>query len=201
MYDDLSYLDYEEDNDFQNWYNIECVQVIKDLSRQIRTLLNYRASVIYHRLRSNEINNDSKGIVKFQAKKYKFESLALSYIKLLNKLKDNGITAKRFQYLLYFRNNVNSSLLKDLVNLTNQLFILIHYFSEENMLLRPAFFKVIMKIAQEACKTRMYLNRQQFEFYEELCGDYKSIENEIEMLNPNPIQQKNNRKKGEMVKL
>ena len=68
------------------------------------------------------------------------------------------------------------------------------------MYLRPSFFKVVMKIAQEVCKTRMFLDKPQFEFYEELYENYKSVESEIVVLNPKPNQQLNNRKMEEMIK-
>lgn len=201
MYEELSYLDYDDDNDFfPNWYNIECVKTISDLSRQIRTLLNYRAAIIYHRLCSNDVSYDNNAIVKLQGKKEEFESLALKFLKLLNKLKDYGDVEDGYLFLLKFRNKSNSSFLKDLMNLTNQIFTFIHYFSEDNKFLRIPFLKVVMKIAQEACKTQMYLKEQQFEFYKELSENYKSLENEITLTNPDSLQQKpNKRKMGEMI--
>jgi len=200
MYEELSYLDYDDDDQFLNWYNIECVKTISDLSRQVRTLLNYRAVIIYQRLCSNDVSHDHNAIVKFQGKKEKFESLALKFIKLLNKLKDYGDGEDGYQYLLKFRNGSNSSFLKDLLNLTNQLFTFIHYFSEDNELLRIPFLKVVVRIAQEACKTHMYLKKQQFEFFKELNENYKSLENEITISNPASIEQKPNKQKmGEMI--
>ncbi len=200
MYEELSYLDYDDDDHFLNWYNIECVKTISDLSRQVRTLLNYRAVIIYQRLCSNAVSHDHTAIVKFKGKKEKFESLALKFIKLLNKLKDYGDVKDGYQYLLKFRNKSNSSFLKDLMNLTNQLFTFIHYFSEDNKFLRIPFLKVVVRIAQEACKTQMYLKEQQFEFFKELSENYKSLENEITISNPDSIQQKPNKQKmGEMI--
>jgi len=200
MYEELSYLDYDDDDIFPNWYNIECVKTISDLSRQIRTLLNYRAAIIYHRLCSNDVSYDNNAIVKLQGKKEEFESLALKFLKLLNKLKDYGDVEDGYLHLLKFRNKSNSSFLKDLMNLTNQLFTFIHYFSEDNQFLRMSFLKVVMKIAQEACKTQMYLKKQQFEFFKELSENYKSLENEITISNPDSVQQKpNKRKMGEMI--
>jgi len=202
MYGNLTYLDYEEDNYYPNWYNIECITTISELSRQVRTILNYRAAIIYHILRSNNESYNHTAFIKFQEKKEKFESLALKYIKLLNKVKDYGNVENRFQNLLKFRNKSNSSLLNDLVNLTNQLFAFIHYFSEDNTHLRPSFFKVILKIAQEICKTRMHLNRLQMAFYKELCESYISLENEITISNLYTNQPKINEKEiGEMIRL
>jgi len=199
MYEELSYLDYDDDL-FPNWYNIECVKTISNLSRQIRTLLNYRAAIIYHRLCSNDVSYDNNAIVKLQGKKEKFESLALKFIKLLNKLKDYGDVEDGYLYLLKFRNESNSSFLKDLMNLTNQIFTFIHYFSEDNKFLRIPFLKVVMKVAQEASKTQMYLKEQQYEFFKELSENYKSLENEIAISNPDSVQLKpNKRKMGEMI--
>ncbi len=199
MYEELSYLDYDDDR-FPNWYNIECVKTISDLSRQIRTILNYRAAIIYHRLCSNDVSYDNNAIVKLQGKKEEFEWLALKFLKLLNKLKDYGDVEDGYLHLLKFRNKSNSYFLKDLMNLTNQIFTYIHYFSEDNKFLRIPFLKVVMKIAQEACKTQMYLKKQQFEFFKELSENYKSLENEITISNPDSLQQKTNKRKmGEMI--
>jgi hypothetical protein len=101
MYEELSYLDHDDDDLFPNWNNVEYVKTISDLSRQIRTLLNYRAAIIYQRLCSNDVSYDRRAIVKIQGKKEKFESLALKFIKLLNKLKDYGDGKDGFLKFVY----------------------------------------------------------------------------------------------------
>ena len=87
MYDKISYLDNENDDNFLNWYNIKSVQTISELSRQVRTLLNYRAAFIYQSFRSKSLNYTNSTNKKFQESKIKFESLALEFLKLLTNLK------------------------------------------------------------------------------------------------------------------
>lgn len=55
------YLDYDEDNIFLEWYLIEGEDRIKELSRQLRTFLNYKKSIIYLRFsRSQSFNYTQK---------------------------------------------------------------------------------------------------------------------------------------------
>ena len=71
---------------------------------------------------------------------------------------------------------MDSSCLKQLLNLPYKIFNFIHYFSEENDLLTISFFKMIVKIVQEAYKIQMYIKFHQIEFYRELIENYKSLE-------------------------
>lgn len=202
MDDEISYLDYEKDNNFLNWYNIKCVQTISELSRQVRTLLNYRATFIYQSFRPKSLSYPNSTNKKFQESKIKFESLALNFLKLLNNLKDRGIIVYQSHNLLEFRNQMNSSFLNRLSNLTHQIFNLIHYFSEENDLLTNSFFKMIVKIAQEVCKVRIYLKFHQIEFYKELIENYRSMEMALTTSNQNTTQKKCEKtEKSEMIKL
>lgn len=198
MYDNQNYLEYEDDNLFDSYKN-ECVSTILNLSRQVRTLLNYRAALIYHRLNHIEVKTDDQIYSKFQINKSKFESQALRFIKLSRNL---TFCEDQYHNLSKFRKMHNSSVLRDITRLTNQIFILLHFFSEENMLLRPSFFKVLMRIAQEACKIKMYRIKGHFDFYEELCKNYRSIEKEVSRLFLNSGQQKlKKQKEGEIIRL
>lgn len=199
---ELNYLDYEDDDTFLSWYNAKCVQTISELSRQVRTLLNYRAAFIYHSLYPKSLNHTNLPDKKFQDNKLRFESIALEYLKLLNNLKKRNVIGDEFQSLLKFRNQNNSSLLKRLAYLTNQIFDLIHYFSEDNEYLTNSFFKMILKIAQEVCKIQMYIKFHQIEFYRELIENYKTLEMALTTSTQNTIQKKGIKtKRGETIKL
>ncbi len=198
MYDNQNYLEYEDDNLFDSYKN-EYVSTISNLSRQVRTLLNYRAALIYHRLKRIEVKTDDLILSKFQINKSKFESLALRFIKLSRNL---TLYEDQHHNLSNFRKKKYSSILKDIARLTNQIFILLHFFSEENMLLRPLFFKVLMRIAQEACKIEMYRIKGHFEFYKELCKNYRSIEKEVSRLFLNTDCQKlEKQEEGEIISI
>ena len=202
MYDEISYLDYENDDNFLNWYNFKCVKTISELSRQVRTLLNYRAAFIYQSFRPKSLSYPNSANKKFQENKIQLESLALDFLKLLNNLKDRGIIVYQSQNLLEFRNQMNSSFLNRLSNLSYKIFNLIHYFSEENDLLTISFFKMIVKIVQEVCKVQVYLKFQQIEFYQELIENYRSLEIALTTSSKNTIQNRYEKtEKSELIKL
>jgi len=206
FHNEISYLEFEEDEIFLSWYEVEGVRTITELSRQIRTLLKYKAAVIQYRFRSNHIFPITTPNIKFLETKNKFESLALSFIKFLRNIKDyTGNIRGGYQYLLDHAssNNTENLLLKKLEDVTNQLFIQIHYFSEQKISEHPSFFKIIVLLAQEVCETRKYLKKQFSGIYEELEKNYHNLEKELSILIPNRVQEKFNerkRKAGEMIK-
>ena len=206
FHNEISYLEFEEDEIFLSWYEVEGVRTIKELSRQIRTLLKYRAAIIQYRFRSNHINPITTPNIKFLETKNKFESLALKFIKLLRNIKDfTGNLGGGYQYLLAHisSNKTENLLLKKLEDVTNHLFIQIHYFSEQKISEHPSFFKMIVILAQEVCETRKYLKKQFSGFYEELGKNYHNLEKELSILIPSGVQEKFNERKrkiGEMIK-
>lgn len=206
FHDEMSYIEFEEDDIFLSLYEVEGVRIITELSRQIRTLLKCRAAVIQYRFRTNQINLIPNPNIKFLEAKNKFESLALRFIKILRNVKEyKGNLREGYQYLLDHAcsNKTENLLLKKLEDVTNHLFIQIHYLSEQKISEHPSFFKIIILLAQEACETRKYLKKQFFDFYEELGKNYYNLEKELSALIPNGVQEKFNerkRKKGEMIK-
>jgi len=205
-HDEISYLEFEEDEIFLSWYEVEGVRTITELSRQIRTLLKYKAAVIQYRFRSNHIFPITTPNIKFLETKNKFESLALKFIKLLRNVKDyTGNLRGGYQYLLDHASNnkTENLLLKKLEDISSHLFIQIHYFSEQKISEHPSFFKIIILFAQEVCETRKYLKTRFSGFYEELGKNYHNLEKELSILIPSGVQEKFNerkRKKGEMIK-
>lgn len=202
--DEISYLEIEEDEIFLSWYEVEGVRTITELSRQIRTLLKYRAAIIQYRFRSNHINPITTPNIKFLETKNKFESLALKFIKLLRNIKGfTGNLGGGYQYLLDRANSNKTEklLLKKLEEVTNHLFIQIHYLSEQKISEHPSFFKMIILLAQEVCETRKYMKTQFSDFYKELGKNYHNLEKELSILIPSGFQEKfNERKIGEMIK-
>jgi hypothetical protein len=206
FHDEISYMNIEGDDIFLSWYEIEGVRTITELSRQIRTLLKYRAAIIQYRFRTDHINPITTPNIKFLEAKNKFESLALKFIKLLRKIKDfTGNLGGGYQYLLDHAssNKTENLLLKKLEDVTNHLFIQIHYFSEQKISEHPSFFKMIILLAQEVCETRISLKKQFFGFYEELGKNYHNLEKELSILILSGVQEKfdeRKRKMSEMIK-
>ena len=206
FHDEISYIDFEEDDNFLNWYEVEGVRTIIELSRQTRTLIKYRAAIIQYRFRSNNTNLITIPNMKSPETKNRFESLALRFIKLLRIIKGfTGNLEGGYQYLLdhAINNETEDLLLKRLEDVTDQLFIQIHYLSEQNISEHPSFFKLIVQLAQEVCEARKNLKKQFSVFYEELRKNYHDLEKELSILIPSGVQEKNIKKKrkiGELIK-
>ena len=138
---DNPYIDIEVDDLVLGLYETEGVRKITKLSRQVRSLLNLKTNTIRYRFRSNSNISAKLQDVKFYENKKQFESLALRFIKLLNKI--NRISTRNLeeeiQILLYQvvnkRNHLSKS--KELEDLTFQVFMKIHYFSEQDIYVHP----------------------------------------------------------------
>ncbi len=63
LFNTPSLLEYEEDSESLEWYSIEGSERIYELSRQLRTFLNYKSVVIRFRFSGSqkEENNPNKG--------------------------------------------------------------------------------------------------------------------------------------------
>ncbi len=175
-----SYIESDYDDIINNWYEIEGVRKIEELSRQLRTFFNFKAKVIRYRFRSNLslIENDIN--TKFFTQKQKIETTSHKFITSLKKIKKNGQTLEQGIQSLYFQNY--ESQLKEISVISEKLSILLHYFSEERIYNHPKFLKFITILAQNICLVKKYLNAQFSEFYEELDMNYNCLERELEFL-------------------
>ncbi len=193
-------LDLEVDDIVLGWYETEGVRKITELSRQVRSLLNLKTNTIRCRFRSKSNISTKLQDTKFYENKKQFESLALRFIKLLNKI--NGISRRdleeEIQILLYQvsikQNQISKSLLKELEDLTLQLFMKIHFFSEQDLYDHPLFLKSLIQLAIEACKTRKIMNHASSGFYAELGENYHNLEKDLTSIVPE-IGSKNDKRK------
>lgn len=197
---DNSYLDIEVDDTVLGWYETEGVRKITELSRQVRTLINFKTNIIQYRFRSNSNKLLKTQEIKFHDNKRQFESLALRFIRLLNKIKGISIRAveEEIQILFYQvttkKDQKSLSLLKELEDLTYQLFMKIHYCSEQPLYDHPHFLKSLIQIAIEACKTRKNMNHAYSEFYAELGVNYHNLEEKLTSIIPENMIKKEKRK-------
>lgn len=197
---DLDYYDFELETDeiILGWYETEGVRKIAELSRQVRSLLNLKTNTIQYRFRSNSNISVKLQDKKFHENKKQFEFLALRFIRLLNKI--NGISRRtlveEIQNLFdqVKQNKISNSFLKELGDLTSQLFMKIHYFSEQDISDHPIFLKSLIQIAIEACKIRKSMNHAFSEFYYELGENYLNLEKEFISIFPEKRITKENRK-------
>ena len=170
----------EYDDIFNDWYEIEGVRKIKELSRQLRTFFNYRTEVIRYRFRSTPILAENDTNTKYYSRKQKIESLTREFIILLKKLKKNGQTLEQGIQALFFDNN--KTLLNKLSEITEKLSTLLHYFSEESLHAHPKFLKFSVTLAQHLCLVKKCLNERFSEFFEELDINYYGLEGELDTL-------------------
>jgi len=176
------YLELESEELFLEWYKIEGVRNITELSRQVRTLLNYKTETIKYRFRSNENTSINQTNTKFLNLKQKFESLTLKFIILLRGIKETARTLEEGIQSLLFHSE--KSRLKMLEEITDQIFVQIHYFSEENLHDHPVFLRLLVKLTQEACLVKKCIITQSSKFFEELGKNYFNLEKELNILIP-----------------
>lgn len=176
------YLELESEELFLEWYKIEGVRNITELSRQVRTLLNYKTETIKYRFRSNENTSINQTNTKLLNLKQKFESLALRFIILLRSIKETARTLEEGIQSLLFHSE--KSRLKMLEEITDQIFVQIHYFSEENLHDHPVFLRLLVKLTQEACLVKKCIITQSSKFFEELVKNYFNLEKELNILIP-----------------
>ena len=179
-YIEEQYIELEFDDIFNDWYEIEGVRKIKELSRQLRTFFNYKTEVIRYRFRSNLFPAKNCANTKFFSQKQKIESITYEYITMLKKLKKNTQTLEQGIRSLFFGNNKIQ--LKNLLEITEKLFMLLHYFSEESLHDHPKFLKFNITLAKNICLVKKCLYAQFNEFFEELEINYDNLEGELEDL-------------------
>jgi hypothetical protein len=190
------YIGSKYDDVFNDWYEIEGISKIKELSRQLRTFFNYKAEVIRYRFQPtpNHAENDTN--TKFFSRKQEVESLTREFIILLKKIKKNGQTLEQgIQSLLF--NNYKTQLIK-ISEISEKLSILLHYFSEESIHDHPKFLKFNVILAQNICLVKKCLYAQFNEFFEELKINYNNLEGELEgLIETTLIKQKKSKKQLE----
>ena len=176
------YLELESEELFLEWYKIEGVRNITELSRQVRTLLNYKTETIKYRFQSNNKTSINQTNTKFLNLKQKFESLALKFINFLRSIKETARTLEEGIQSLFF--HPEKSRLKMLEEITDQIFVQIHNFSEENLHDHPVFLRLLVKLTQEACLVKKCIITQSSKFFEELGKNYFNLEKELNILIP-----------------
>ena len=190
------YIGSEYDDIFNDWYEIEGARKIKELSRQLRTFFNYKAEVIRYRFRPspNLAENDTN--TKFFSQKQKIESFTYEFITILKKIKKPTQILEQGIRSLFFDNDKIQ--LKNLLEITEKLFMLLHYFSEESLHTHPKFLKFNVILAKNICLVKKCLYAQFSEFFEELEINYSNLEGELEgLIETTPVEKKQSKKQLE----
>ena len=181
------YMEYDADDIPYSMYKIHGVNKIRELSRQLRTFLNYKTATIQYRFRPKFIVYPDKIGIKYNQTKENLKHLASKFIKLLSTISGNGVSyeveLKRLIISLS-EDKLSKSLLTDLKDVTQKLFTTVHALSEQEIPLHPKFLKFITNLSQEACKVLKILNSWASGFYEELRINYLQLHDELTLLIP-----------------
>ena len=184
IFSNPSYLDYEEYPEFMEWYSLEGNVQIIELSRQLRTYLNYRSSLI----RGNLFNFQKKNIdyknEKLMKHKEDLISLSSRYVALLNnEIIEKKNIKKKLLYLIEkvkkHLNNYDINLLKEIKVLNQKLWIILHLLSEYDLSHHPDLLKLIIKIAGICSSAASVFYYALSHFYEEIARNYQQMEEEL----------------------
>jgi len=170
--------DYEEI--FYKWYETEGVRKIQELSRQLRTFFKYRTEVIRYRFQTTTDFAENYKNTNFLNRKKDIESQTKELVILLKNLKKSDHTLEgAIRSLTFYNDNTRY---KNLLDTTEKLSILLHYFSEKSLHNHPEFLKFIVKLAEKICMVKKCLFTHFTEFYTELELNYFCLRSELEDL-------------------
>ena len=181
------YIEYDSDDIPYSLYEIHGVNKIRELSRQLRTFLNYKTAMIQYRFRPKTATYPDRVDEKYKETERSLKQLASKFIKLLANIRGNGfsyeIELERLVFNLAY-DKIRKSLLTELKYVTQKLFTTIHALSEQEIHLHPKFLKFIANLTQEACTVFKILNNWASRFYEELRVNYVQLHDELTLLIP-----------------
>ena len=183
------YIEFESEVIPYSLYEIYGVNKIKELSRQLRTFLNFKAATIQYRFCPKDLTCPDREDKIFKETKKSFETVAFKFIKLLLKIKGTGVSyeaeLKRLTVRFFLtEDKICQKSLADLRDITQKLIINIHALSEQEIYLDPKLLKIIVNLAQDTCIVYKIINEWASEFYNELSVNYLQLYNELRIIIP-----------------
>ncbi len=207
IFDGPSHLEHEEDSEFLEWYSMEGSERISELSRQLRTFLNYKSTIIRLRFsRTRECDNTLKkdSIMKWEGELF---SLSSRYATLLKIIGVEGRTLTEKILILMERikaqpNDFEINILKDIKQLGGEIWKILHSHSELEIHHHLQLFQMTIKIASILCSAESALYWPFSCFYEELKRNYLQLEKELSgLLQLNGEEQVESEKNKRQVRL
>ena len=159
-YEDFNpYLEFEDDDEFLEWYSIEGKNQIFELSRQLRTFLNYKKSMLHLRLSSNQNANNYSRDVKIRQLEGELNEISSQLVSLLKNLPllNENLSNKIKNLILKTLENSQSQESKKFLEismLVNKIWELLHILSEFEMDHFPRLFNRILVIANIVCEIK-----------------------------------------------
>jgi hypothetical protein len=173
-----------------NFYDIDfnpAEKKITELSRQLKTYLNYRKSTILAICRGTENSLDINNIKSIQKWELEIYESYLIYISFLNenigsivdiKIKVLLLAKKAFS----FPNSPEVTAFKNFLKCKIRLWELLHILSGLEIHTRPQSLKRILQILTNLCNDESKLNENIPEFYQQLRLNYRQLQQEYEQL-------------------
>ena len=204
-FNDLYYLDNETDSMFLEWFTLEGSERISELSRQLRTFLNYKSSII--RLRFTGLNDFNRSIKKEGNNERETELISLTsrIISLLKKIGiEEGEIHEKFCIFINKVKTRSSNLeikqLKEIKHISSEIWKIIHTLSELEFYNYFKLLQIAIKVACVLCSIEGVFFPVYADFYSELKFNYLQLEKEISALfNPNENELFEKKKKNRRV--
>ena len=178
-----SLLGCEEDSEFIELYSIEFLAQINELSRHLRSLLNYKNAVIRFRfLESTEVNETGKDpILKWEGQ---LSSNFHQYANLLNMIEaKEGKIANKIQILIekakYLPNHFEINLLKKIKLIGSEIWKGLHILSEFEIHCHPHLLNKVINIAGILCSADSAFSSLFSDFFRELRLSYLQLQEEL----------------------
>lgn len=171
------YLNYDDEEILHEWLSIEGAEKINELSRQLRTFLNFKTNLIYIRFSESTISAGYSKSFMFYKLKDKLINSMLELINLLNEIgiESNNISEKIQNFIERSMINPQFSTLeifKKIKALNHNIWNYIYALSELNIYQNPRFFENVLSTSFIICQVSAPLYFPFRNFYNELKIDY-----------------------------
>jgi hypothetical protein len=178
----IPYIELDPEDNLNKIYEIEGLCKITELSRQLRTFLNYKAATIKIRFNQTIFSRTHLKIDNTNEIDFRLKCTASNFISLLNQIKGKSVSYEielKNKIMNFLENEADKNQIKKIMNLTKELFTSIHLLSEGDIYLNPLLFKLVLNLSQEACIVYKILKSWSSGFYEELSLNYGQLLNEL----------------------
>jgi len=178
---------YDNELSYIELCNLEASEKITELSRQVRSYLNYRIATIRMRYSDSQMAPNIHQINSIKKWEAKLSSSFSQYSKLLRNIGLQNGTIRDKIFLLRINtinqpNKRNLNLLRDIKCLGDDLWKILHVLSELEIQLKPQLLKIAIGIANVLCETVSEFYSTFSDFYQELKINYQQLEEELEDL-------------------
>lgn len=210
FYDSLNLnflVEHEPEPEFSEWYSVEGSERISELSRQLRTFLNYKNSIIRLRFSGSKdlnkiIKNDD--VIKRESELFSLSSQIISLLKTIGI--EEGVIHEKFRIFINKvktrPNNLEIIQLKEIKHISSKIWKIIHVLSELELYNYLQLLPITIKVACMLCSIEGEFFPVYTDFYRELKYNYLQLEKEISaLLSSNEVEKFEKKKKKRQVRI